>query len=205
MKDTRYILWIFVGIAVAFAAYINLFDTTDGTTSTGSGTLTGSPIGGDFTLNTHTGETLDTKSLRGKYQLIYFGYSFCPDVCPVDLLKLGTALKDLEDEGIDTTPIQPLFVSVDPKRDTAEMLADYVPSFHPRLIGLTGETDAIEQAKASYKVYSQIEGDADSQDYLISHSALIYFMDKDGKLIRFFSRRDEFKDIVEYIRPYLVK
>ena len=108
------------------------------------------PIGGPFALIDHTGKPRTDKDFRGKLLLIYFGYSYCPDVCPTDLQQIGLAVDGL---GADGEAVQPLFITLDPERDTAAHLADYVPLFHPRLIGLTGSAEEIRRAALAYKVY----------------------------------------------------
>jgi cytochrome oxidase Cu insertion factor (SCO1/SenC/PrrC family) len=107
------------------------------------------PIGGPFALIDHTGQPRTDKDFRGKLLLIYFGYSYCPDVCPTDLQQIGLAVDRL---GADGEAVQPLFITLDPERDTAAHLADYVPLFHPRLIGVTGSAEEIRRAALAYKV-----------------------------------------------------
>jgi len=140
------------------------------------------PIGGPFALIDHTGKRRTDEDFRGKLLLIYFGYSYCPDVCPTDLQQIGLAVDGL---GARAEAVQPLFISLDPERDTAVHLADYVPSFHPRLIGLTGSAEQIRRVALAYKVY-YAKYPPDSSDYVIDHSAFIYLVDKTGKYIGFF-------------------
>ena len=147
-------------------------------------------IGGPFSLTSHEGKTLTNEDFKGKYMLIYFGYSFCPDVCPTDLQKMASAL-DLAKSRLDK--IQPLFISIDPERDTPEQLKSYVSNFHPKLIGLTGSPDAIETLKKAYKVYA-IKVDENGKPakevkgsyYLMDHSPQTFLMGPDGKFIRYF-------------------
>ena len=108
------------------------------------------PIGGPFALIDHNGKPRTNEEFRGKLMLVYFGFTYCPDVCPTDLQNIGLALDQLGPAG---EQIQPLFITVDPERDTAEHLKDYVPMFHPRLIGLTGDAAAIHAAAAAYRAY----------------------------------------------------
>ena len=140
------------------------------------------PIGGPFALIDHTGKRRTDEDFRGKLLLIYFGYSYCPDVCPTDPQQIGLAVDGL---GARAEAVQPLFISLDPERDTAVHLADYVPSFHPRLIGLTGSAEQIRRVALAYKVY-YAKYPPDSSDYVIDHSAFIYLVDKTGKYIGFF-------------------
>ena len=141
------------------------------------------PIGGPFALTDHTGKSRTDADFRGKLMLVYFGFSFCPDICPTDLMAIGQAIDKLGPAG---EGVQPLFVTVDPERDTAAHLAEYVPFFHPRLLGLTGDTAHIRDAARAYRVYYAkvvIDGAA---EYTIDHSGFIYLMDRDGKYLGFF-------------------
>ena len=140
------------------------------------------PIGGPFALIDHTGKLRTDEDFRGKLLLIYFGYSYCPDVCPTDLQQIGLAVDGLS-AGADA--VQPLFITLDPERDTAVHLADYVPLFHPRLIGLTGSAEQIRRVALAYKVY-YAKYPPDSPDYVIDHSSFIYLVDKAGTYIGFF-------------------
>ena len=119
----------------------------------------------------------------GKFLLIYFGFTHCPDVCPTDLQAIGLALDQL---GKAAEEVQPLFITVDPERDTAQLLADYLPSFHPRLIGLSGDAASIRQAARAYKVYYAKVPTADGSDYTVDHSGYIYLMDRAGQYLGFF-------------------
>jgi cytochrome oxidase Cu insertion factor (SCO1/SenC/PrrC family) len=143
------------------------------------------PIGGPFTLIDHTGKLRTDEDFRGKLLLISFGYSYCPDVCPTDLQQIGLAVDGLS-AGADA--VQPLFITLDPERDTAVHLADYVPLFHPRLIGLTGSAEQIRRVALAYKVY-YAKYPPDSPDYVIDHSSFIYLVDKAGKIHRLLSAR----------------
>jgi cytochrome oxidase Cu insertion factor (SCO1/SenC/PrrC family) len=140
------------------------------------------PIGGPFALIDHTGKLRTDEDFRGELLLIYFGYSYCPDVCPTDLQQIGLAVDGL---GARAEAVQPLFITLDPERDTAVHLAEYVPQFHPRLIGLTGSAEQIRRAALAYKVY-YAKYPPDSSDYVIDHSSFIYLVDKAGKYIGFF-------------------
>jgi cytochrome oxidase Cu insertion factor (SCO1/SenC/PrrC family) len=140
------------------------------------------PIGGPFALIDHTGKLRTDEDFRGELLLIYFGYSYCPDVCPTDLQQIGLAVDGL---GARAEAVQPLFITLDPERDTAAHLAEYVPLFHPRLIGLTGSAEQIRRVALAYKVY-YAKYPPDSSDYVIDHSSFIYLVDKAGKYIGFF-------------------
>jgi cytochrome oxidase Cu insertion factor (SCO1/SenC/PrrC family) len=158
------------------------------------------PIGGPFALIDHTGQPRTDKDFRGKLLLIYFGYSYCPDVCPTDLQQIGLAVDRL---GPDGEAVQPLFITLDPERDTAAHLADYVPLFHPRLIGVTGSAEEIRRAALAYKVYYARYYPPGSPDYVIDHSSFIYLVDESGTYIGFFPTGTTADRMIEIIRLHL--
>jgi protein SCO1/2 len=156
------------------------------------------PIGGPFALTDHTGKPRTDADFRGKLMLVYFGFTYCPDVCPIDLQQMGLAVDQL---GVAGEAVQPIFVTVDPERDTPEHLAEYVPYFHARFVGLTGGAEAIRQAARQYRVYYAKVPTADS--YTVDHSAFIYLMDRNGKYLGFFPPGTSAERMNEIIRPYL--
>ncbi len=159
------------------------------------------PVGGPFELTDQTGRARTERDFRGKLMLVYFGFTYCPDICPTDLQAIGLALDKL---GKDGESVQPLFITVDPARDTAEHLAQYVPMFHPRLIGLTGSAEAIRKAADAYKVcYAKIPLGKAADDYTVDHTAFIYLMDRDGEYLGFFPPGTSADRMVEIIRPRL--
>ena len=141
------------------------------------------PVGGPFALIDHVGRARTDKDFRGKLMLVYFGFTYCPDVCPADLQSIGLALDRL---GESSARVQPLFITVDPERDTPQHLAEYLTMFHPRLIGLTGDAAAIRQAADAYKVYYAKVMNQKGDDYTVDHTAFIYLMGDDGKYLGFF-------------------
>ena len=160
------------------------------------------PIGGPFALTDQTGKARTNADFRGKLMLIYFGFTTCPDVCPTDLQAIGLVLDKL---GRDGDQVQPIFITVDPERDTAAHLADYVPMFHPRLIGLTGNLDAIRKVADAYKVYFARVPLKDGADYTVDHTAYIYLMDRDGNYLGFFPPGTSADRMVKIIRPRLAE
>lgn len=158
------------------------------------------PVGGPFELTDHTGRTRTERDFRGQLMLVYFGFTYCPDVCPTDLQSIGLALDKL---GSGAASVQPLFVTVDPERDTAEHLAEYVKMFHPRLIGLTGNADAVRKAADAYKVYYAKVDLAKDGGYTVDHTAFVYLMDRNGNYLGFFPPGTSADRMVEIIRPYL--
>jgi protein SCO1/2 len=158
------------------------------------------PIGGSFTLIDHTGKPRTDADFRGKLMLVYFGFSFCPDVCPTDLMAIGQAVDKLGPAG---DAVQPLFITVDPDRDTPAHLAEYVPSFHSRLVGLTGDAAQIRDVARLYRVFYAkvaIEGAA---EYTVDHSGFIYLMDRDGKYLGFFPPGTPSDRMVAVIKAHL--
>ncbi len=157
-------------------------------------------IGGPFTLTDHQGQTVTQDILNGKINLVYFGYSFCPDICPTDLQLIGQALDQLTPDELGDT--QALFVSVDPERDTPQQLAGYVGLFHPSIRGLTGTPDQIAAAAKAYRAYyKKISAEeAGTSEYLMDHSAFIYLMDRNGHFVRVFGHGVDPKEMVEWIR-----
>ena len=141
------------------------------------------PVGGPFTLIDHTGSPRTDRDFRGKLLLIYFGFTYCPDICPADLQNIGLALDQLGAAG---DKVQPLFITVDPERDTPEHLAQYVQMFHPRLIALTGDAAAILAAADAYKVYYAKVPYQSGDGYTVDHTAFIYLMGTDGSYLGFF-------------------
>ena len=141
-------------------------------------------ITGEFALIDHTGAPRTERDFHGSHTLIYFGFTRCPDVCPSAMLVMAQVVEDLEAQG---TTVQPLFITIDPQRDTAEKLADYVSMLIPGLVGLTGPEEAVAQALQSFGVYrrSHAEG-ADDTDYLVDHASFFYLMGPDGVFIRHF-------------------
>lgn len=144
--------------------------------------LEGARIGGAFTLTDQNGRTVRDTDFAGQYRLIYFGYSFCPDICPVDLQKLMRGLAQFEKaDAARASKVAPLFITVDPDRDTPEALKPFVARYHPRLLGLTGTPEQIAAtAKAFVVTYNKVSGSAPDR-YLMAHSQLAFLMDPDGK------------------------
>jgi protein SCO1/2 len=138
-------------------------------------------IGGPFTLVSSNGQNVSERSYRGKWVLIYFGYTYCPDACPTALNNISVALEKL---GSDARDLQPLFVTVDPQRDTRAAMADYLKSFDSRIIGLTGTQDQIDRTVKEFRVYASLEKSDDGGDsYLVSHTSYIYLMDPQGDFV----------------------
>jgi cytochrome oxidase Cu insertion factor (SCO1/SenC/PrrC family) len=158
------------------------------------------PIGGPFALTDQDGRPRTDADFRGKLMLVYFGFTYCPDVCPTDLQQMGLAVDRLGPAG---EMVQPVFITLDPERDTPEHLKPYMPMFHPRFAGLTGDAAAIEAAARAYRVYFEKVERADKTDYTISHSAFIYLIGRNGEYLGFFPPGTSAERLVEAIRPSL--
>lgn len=162
------------------------------------------PIGGAFTLVDHRGDTVTEDVLAGRHSLIYFGFTHCPDVCPTELSRMTQAL-DLIEDGRDggLTGLKPVFVTVDPARDTVDVMANYISLFHPAFVGLTGTEDQIAKAADTFNIYYSIPDDRAGGDYNVDHASMIYFLGPEGHYITHFTRDDSPEAIAERVRPCL--
>ena len=159
-------------------------------------------IGGPFDLIDQNGRRRTDAEFRGKLLILYFGYTYCPDVCPTDLMAISSAIRLLGPAGDN---VQPIFVTVDPQRDTVEHLRGYVSSFHPRLIGLTGSEHDIRTLALAYKVYYAKTAAEHGEPYAIYHTGFIYLVDRDGRYLGFFPPGTPPNRMVEIIRQHLPK
>ena len=139
-------------------------------------------VGGPFQLTDQSGKRVTDKDFRGRYMLIYFGYSFCPDVCPTTLAVMAQALEKLGDR---SQRIAPILITIDPERDTPKVLEDYVKAFGPSFIGLTGSAAEIKDAEKKYRVYA-VKKPLEGGNYGMDHSSVIYLMGPDGKMVSFY-------------------
>ncbi len=147
----------------------------------------GGAIGGDFTLVDETGQTVTAAQVIDQPTLIYFGYTFCPDICPFDVARNAAAVELLEEQG---KMIKPVFITIDPQRDTPEVLADYTDAMHPRMLGLTGSPDQIKTASNAYRTYYQAQPSAPGEEdyYLVDHTTLTYLTMPEFGFVEFFRR-----------------
>ena len=157
-------------------------------------------IGGPFTLVNTDGETVTEKNYLGKWLLIYFGFTFCPDICPEELEKIGEII-DIIDNEPSAPQIQPIFISVDPKRDTPELIKSYLDDFHPRFIGLTGSTEQVKRATKSYRVYYSEGPDQapGAMEYIVDHSIVTFLVNPDGQFCKNFGQRATSEDAAAQI------
>ena len=140
-------------------------------------------VGGAFTLSDQWGRRRSLAEFRGKLVLLYFGYTYCPDVCPTDLAVIGAMLRSLGPQG---NAVQPLFITLDPQRDTAPVLREYVAAFHPSFLALRGSEEETRRIALSYKVFYEKLRRPDTSAYFIDHAALTFLLNRDGEYIAFF-------------------
>lgn len=160
-------------------------------------------VGGAFELSDQTGKRVKDTDFHGKYMLIYFGYTFCPDVCPTELQVMSAAVDGL---GADADKVQPIFITVDPDRDTVAQMALYVSNFSDKLIGLTGSQTDISGATRAYRVYSaKVKDENSSADYLMDHTSMVFLMGPDGDFRRVFSHGTDAEAMKEGIRAEMAK
>jgi cytochrome oxidase Cu insertion factor (SCO1/SenC/PrrC family) len=158
-------------------------------------------VGGPFTLTDQAGRMRGDSEFRGKLMVVYFGYTYCPDVCPADLMAISQALDAL---GPVAEGIQPVFITVDPERDT-KVLANYVAAFHRSLIGLTGTPEEIRRVANAYKAfYAKVPGER-SGEYSIDHAGVIYLMGRNGEYLGFMPPQTGPDRLTEVLRKYLAK
>ena len=158
-------------------------------------------LGGDFTLQSNQGP-VSLADFRGQVVPIYFGYTFCPDACPTSLTYLGMAMKRLSAE--QREQVQPIFVSVDPQRDTPQRLAEYVAHFGSRMLGLTGSIEQIDEVTKQYGVFYQLQKNSeDDEFYLVDHTSRTYVMDRDGELLVPLQHGTSADDVAQALRDAL--
>lgn len=177
---------VVVGLVGGSALYVYLGASDDKFAQCRSGQVGGGSIGGPFTLVDGSGKTVTEADVLTKPSLVYFGYTFCPDVCPLDNQRNAEAVDILEEQGFDVTPV---FISVDPQRDTPEVVADFAANLHPKMIGLTGSEEQVKAASQAYKTYFKKQ-DGDEEFYLVDHSTFTYLMLPGTGFADFFKREE---------------
>ncbi len=204
----RAIIIFLVGLLVLLggAAAFHFLPGIEGTSArlpsqAGSGTP---EIGGAFELLDQTGETRTQADFAGRHMLVYFGYTYCPDVCPTSLSIMSQALDLLEAEtgGLEDRVV-PVFVTVDPARDDVPAMAAYAEHFHPRLVALTGSDQQIAAAAEAYRVYYRKAEDPSATEYLMDHSSFIYLMGPDGTYVGHFAHNASPQEIAEGLKGFL--
>ena len=156
-------------------------------------------IGGPFTLVSETGETVTEKEVIDQPSLIYFGYTFCPDVCPMDVSRNAIAVEILEERG---EIVKPVFISIDPKRDTPEVVDDFTANIHPRMLGLTGSAEQVKAASKAYRTFYQAQS-SDDEYYLVDHSTMSYLVLPETGFAEFFRRDIAPEQMADRIQCFL--
>ena len=185
------------GLVIVGAAFLGLAhrDTPRGA----AGTLLASAIGGPFHLVDQEGKTVTDADLKGKWSLVYFGYTHCPDACPTALNDISIALDEL---GPERAEVRPVFITVDPERDTSEVLKSYVTSFDAPILALTGTPEEVAQAAKGYRVYYAKHPEVGG-DYSMDHSSVIYVMDPQGRFTASFTQENSPEEIAERLKKLL--
>jgi protein SCO1/2 len=154
-------------------------------------------VGGPFALQTGGGKTVTDKDMLGHPFLVYFGYTHCPDVCPTALAQISDVLGKLPGK-----PVKALFITVDPERDTPKLMADYVSSFDPRIVGLSGSPAEIDKIEKEYRVYAK-KGPVQDGDYAMDHSSVVYLMDRNGEFAEAFNLERTPDESAKELEAYL--
>ncbi|MEY3197269.1 MAG: hypothetical protein RLZZ59_640 [Pseudomonadota bacterium] len=161
-------------------------------------------VGGTFSLVDVNGKSFSSSQLRGRPNLIYFGFTFCPDICPTELQKISKVMDMLAKYNFEITPV---FITIDPTRDTSSLLKGYLKSFNSQIIGLTGTTEQIEKVAKMYNVYYEKSAETanDEKNYLLNHTAYIYLMDQYGKFVKLFDISANAEEIVDFIHTHFIQ
>ncbi|MEE4189264.1 MAG: SCO family protein [Roseobacter sp.] len=157
-------------------------------------------IGGPFELVNGAGETVTDADVITEPSLLYFGYTFCPDVCPLDVARNVVAVEVLEEQGVSVTPI---FISIDPKRDTPEVVDDFAANMHPRMIGLTGSDEQVAAASKAYRTYYRAQDSEDDEYYLVDHSTFSYLVLPEHGFVEFFRREIAPEQMAETVSCFI--
>ena len=200
MKNRLFRIFIFGLIGLAIGSLISFYQEKSDQKIDGQ-SIVASNFGGPLDLIDQDSKPFTDNDFEdGKFRLIYFGFTYCPAICPTELQRMATILKNLGEQGERITPV---FITVDPERDTPSVMKQYTAMFHPRLIGLSGNQSQIDQAKKSYKIYAAKVQDETMSDYTMDHSSFIYFLNPQNDLLRVFKTDDTVEDMTKVIREYL--
>lgn len=184
----RWMIYGFAGLALLIAAGIAILavQVIEGGPNTSGGIVGQATVGGPFELTDGDGETVTEADFADKYMVVYFGFTYCPDICPTELISIADGIDMMDAEA--AQQFRPIFITVDPERDTPDVVKEYASNFHDRMIGLTGTPDQIRAAAKAYRVYyAKQEPEDPNVPYLMAHSSFIYVMDHQGRYVRHFS------------------
>jgi cytochrome oxidase Cu insertion factor (SCO1/SenC/PrrC family) len=189
-------------IALVFVAgaWLNLSQDEPPENTPVGGMVVNVDIGGPFTLTDHTGTPFGSTELAGNYALVYFGYTFCPDICPTELGQIAEAIDILGPEG---DRVRPVMITIDPERDTPEVLSEYVPLFHERLVGLTGTEAEVRDVATNYRVFYKRFEDPSYTYYLMDHTSFVYLLAPTGEIASMFRYGTPPEDIAATIRQHM--
>ena len=182
------------------AGYVMVNQSDDIFADCRSSTVGGGDIGGPFTLVDETGATVTDKDVLTKPSLVYFGYTFCPDICPLDSARNADAVDILAEQGFDVTPV---FITIDPARDTPQVVASFTENLHPKMNGLTGSEEQVKAASAAYKTYFRKQASEDPDFYLMDHSTFTYLVLPQTGFVEFFRRDDTAEQMAERTACFL--
>ncbi len=196
----RIVLGLSLAAFIALAAWLGWMRFT----APPPGNLAGSSLGGAFSLIDQDGKPVTDADFRGKYRLMYFGYTFCPDICPTDLAIIGKALAGYEAaQPGRAARVAPIFITVDPERDTPAAIKPFVAAFHPRLTGLTGSLAQVTAAAKAYGIYFRKVPTSDPENYLVDHFAVYYLFGPDGAPIAFVPHGAEAPEVQAMLETYV--
>ncbi|VAV96704.1 Cytochrome oxidase biogenesis protein Sco1/SenC/PrrC, thiol-disulfide reductase involved in Cu(I) insertion into CoxII Cu(A) center [hydrothermal vent metagenome] len=196
MRTLRYILWGLVAVTAATMVYLFL---NGGLGSQSNQQLAGRVLGSEFTLTRHDGKPVTDKELLGKPHVMFFGFTNCPEICPTSLFEIGNWLDKL---GKDAERISVYFVTVDPGRDTAQVMSRYLSSFDPRIVGITGKVSKVEEMLRSFRVYFK-RVELEDGNYTMDHTATVYLLNSEGRFVRSIAYGENGKSAVAKLRLML--
>jgi len=189
-----------VAVVFAFGAWLNLRHDDPPENAAVGGMVVNVDIGGPFELTDHTGAQFTRDDLAGDYALIYFGYTFCPDVCPTELGLMAEAIDLLEGDG---ERVRPVMITIDPERDTPDVLSEYVPLFHERLVGLTGTEQEVRDVATKYRVFYRRFEDPSYTYYLMDHTSFVYLLSPTGEIASMFRYQTPPEEMAATIRQHM--
>jgi cytochrome oxidase Cu insertion factor (SCO1/SenC/PrrC family) len=200
MKSSRTFLVSFFVILIAVVALWRLMPAATSAAETTHKEEGKVAVGGAFTLRDTEGNVVTQVALKGSYALVFFGFTSCPDICPTSLQVMTQAIEGMGEKGDN---IRPVFITVDPERDTSAVMKEYVAKFHPRFLALTGTKEQTDEAAAAYKVFHQLHNQTDKKHYVVDHSGFIYLMSPTGEYVTHFSHDDSSEAMIALLKRYV--